>query len=230
MTEPKLTKKPKRLRRICWFSLAVVVLTLVCVIAYGAWRAEKQQAAIAEIERLGGVVTFSPSGPGWLRRMLGDEWTRGSDSVIVAFIGLADIITKSDLKPLGDIPNLARLGFFGQTLNDDALRGLSGLTNLEILLLNNTQITDDGIKHLRGLSNLEGLSLVGTQITDDGLKDLRSLTNLEFLALCDTQITDQSLRHLRGLTNLKKLELANTQVTNVGRQAIEKALPNCRVR
>jgi hypothetical protein len=63
MTEPQITKTSKRLPRICRCSLAVVVLSVVGVYAYGSWRYEKQQAAIAEIERLGGVVTFSPSGP-----------------------------------------------------------------------------------------------------------------------------------------------------------------------
>ena len=46
MTELETIKKPTRLRRICWFSPAVVVLCVVGSYAYGLWRSEKQQDPI----------------------------------------------------------------------------------------------------------------------------------------------------------------------------------------
>ena len=61
MTEPKTTKKPTRLRRICWL-LTIGVVFVVGLYAFHSWRDNKQMAAIAEIERLGGHVDFVPSG------------------------------------------------------------------------------------------------------------------------------------------------------------------------
>ena len=54
MTEPEIIKNPKRLWRICWSSLAVVVLTFIGLWSIAFWRYEKQQAAIDKIERVGG--------------------------------------------------------------------------------------------------------------------------------------------------------------------------------
>jgi len=201
MTEPEIIKKPKRLRRICWYSLAVVVLCVVGLLAYGSWRAEKQQAAIAVIERLGGTVEFEPGGPDWLRRWVGDERMKGFDRVGVVF---RSEVSDRDLKPLSDISKLKALKFW--------------------------QITDKGLRHLRGLTDLESLALNNTQITDKGLRHLRGLTNLEKLGLINTQITDKGLRHLIGMRNLKHVWLDDTHFkSHEGVLALEKALPFCRL-
>ena len=202
MPQPEIIDKPKRWRRIGWYSLAVAVLTLIGLYAFAFWRYEQQQAAIAEIERLGGTVEIEDGGPEWLRGMAGDERMKVFDRVVSVRLLWTEI-------------------------TDDDLRHVSGLTNLQDLGLDNTQITDDGLRHLSGLTKLERLDLAFGQITDDGLKHLSGLTNLERLDLFGTQITDDGLRHLSGLTKLVMLRVAYTQITDEGKKNLQEALPNC---
>lgn len=203
MAQPEIVNKPKRWRRICWYSLAVVGLSLIGLYAFAFWRYDQQQAAIVEIERLGGWVVAEPGGPDWLRGMVGAQRMKVFDRVVVV-----------DLK--------------GTEITDDSLRHLSGMTNLEWLLdLRETQITDDGLHYLSGLTTLDHLVLSDTQITGDGLRHLSGMTGLESLYLDNMQITDDDLKHLSGLTNLGNLWLVNTHVTDEGERILQKALPNC---
>ena len=111
MTEPKPTNKPKRLRRICWCSLAVVVLLASTgLLAFVIRDYSRQQAAIALIKKFGGSVP----------PLYGGEH--------VGFHGSE--ITDDGLKQLrkhwSAIPNLQGL-YLGYTeVTDEGLRHLSG--------------------------------------------------------------------------------------------------------
>ena len=134
MSKPKLIKQPKRLRRICWCSLAVVVLTFIGLWSIAFWRYEKQQAAIAEIERLGGSVYFEPSGPDWLRGVF--------HSSSVSF-GTESQITDVSLRHLKDLINVERLVLFNMQITDEGLNHLSGLKNLEFAWLDTHSTEED---------------------------------------------------------------------------------------
>jgi Leucine-rich repeat (LRR) protein len=102
------------------------------------------------------------------------------------------------------------------SLEDDALKGIKGLTNLEGLDLNYTWITDAALEHMSGLTGLRSLNLMKTKITDVGLKHLSGLTNLQDLALGDNKITDAGLQYLSGLTKLRDLYLSECKITGPG--------------
>ena len=59
---------------------------------------------------------------------------------------------------------------------------------------------------------------------------VKGLTNLQTLHLEGTQITDAGLVHLKGMTNLHGLNLRETKVTDAGVAALQKVLPNCKIR
>ncbi len=148
MAQTETNNKPRRWRRIGWCSLAVFVLTLIGLYAFAFWRYERQQAAIAEIERLDGFVWTEDGGPDWLRELVGDERMTVFDRVMSVELDDTQI-------------------------TDDSLNQLGGLTNLDRLFLDNTQIRDDGLRHLSSLPNLDWLDLSDTQITDEGEKFLQ---------------------------------------------------------
>ena len=70
----------------------LIVMTLFCVgIAWKMNRVRTIQCAVAEVQRLGGVVTYvhelgaappvEPPGPKWLRRIVGDDFFEEVDQI-----------------------------------------------------------------------------------------------------------------------------------------------------
>jgi hypothetical protein len=86
---PDPTAAQERRLAIClprplWIGLAALVLVLVgggLRIGVPIWQ---QQAAIREIERLGGWVGTEDGGPDWLRRVVGRDWMKPFDTVTSA--------------------------------------------------------------------------------------------------------------------------------------------------
>ena len=109
-------------RRYLTFSLrALFVLTTALAVWLGIVvnRAREQREAVKAIEALGGTVTYDwepglydsigddpagPSGPAWLRRLVGDEHFQE-----VTMVGFPVVYGKSVPKPLECIPYLRRL-------------------------------------------------------------------------------------------------------------------------
>ena len=50
------------------------------------------------------------------------------------------------------------------------------------------------------------------------------------LSLNSTAVTDVGLAHLKGLTKLQTLDINSTKVTKAGVAALQKALPNCKIK
>jgi hypothetical protein len=105
---------------------------------------------------------------------------------------------------------------------------LAGLTNVQFLELRAlgleaSQVHD--IMPLSGLTDLQRLSLSGTYVAD--LTPLASLVKLEELNLTDTLVGD--LTPLYGLTRLRKLQVSKTLVTEDQVEALQKALPKCKI-
>jgi len=159
-------------------------MTLVAILcswyAYEMNEAAKRRKAIAEIENLGGIVTyydasltlFAGDPPGWfswLRKLHGDRQL--GNAVVV---GLNDTeLTDAGLVHLRDLPKLRFLSLTGTQITDAGLVYLEGLTNLKALSLDNTQITDAGLVQLKRLTKLEALGLSDTKVTDEGVKKLQ---------------------------------------------------------
>ena len=165
----------------------------------------RQQAAIREIERLGGRVLTTHSEPDWLRRLAGNRTFR--------------VFEKSTVVNLSET-----------AITDAELVHLADLNGLERLNLNETEITDTGLEQLETLTGLKALDLSGTQITGKGLKHLANLTKLEYLYLAGTQVGNGDLPQLYGLSMLRHLDVAGTAVTDEGVEQIDRQLPNVQVK
>jgi len=212
MPEPKSRRIPHPI----WFAVAAVLMVVLCVAMYVWLPYHREQVAIREIERLGGVFHtgwIGPEwvwdGPTWLQEIVDDGWLSWFDRV--SYVDLAETaINNEELKYLK--------------------KHLKGLMHLIGLRLNDTQIGDDGLKHLiSGLTNLRQLNVSNTLVSDKGLKHLNGLTNPHLLLLDNTQISDGGLKHLIGLKTLSSLSLENTQVTDEGVKKLQKVLPNCEI-
>lgn len=207
--------KHRRYQYLLW---SVLPFTLFVIL--GSWfgmkmeRAEKQKAAVEEIENLGGLVWFDyqfdvlgnelpgaePPGPPWLRRLLGDDFFTN--------------VTKLDLTQT-EIP-------------DAGLKPLEGLPDIQSLSLGD-RVTDAGLEHLKVLTQLHTLNLRATKVTDAGLADLGALRQLQWLSLSDTNVTDAGLEYLKGLTRLQSLDLRGTKVTDADAKRLQNALPRCKI-
>jgi hypothetical protein len=206
--QPAATKTKPR-----WFQYRLrtllVVMTLWAIAC--SWyagkvlRVRRQREAAAAIEELGGRMHWTqPSGPAWLRNLLGDACFRTADDVDLASIRA----------PVSDAA-LAQVA--------------EGFPKIEVFDLSWARVTDVGLKHLKALSRLRILRLFGCNITDAALENLRGLSQLEDLDLCGTGVTDAGLENLKTLTKLEGLDLRMTQVTDIGVKGLQQALPNCKI-
>jgi hypothetical protein len=191
----------------------------------------------------------TPSGPAWLRTLLGNEFF---DKVIgVHWLNLGD--AEAGLEHLERLSSLLSLSLNAANVTDAGLAHLEGLNQLQQLDVMNTEVTDAGLEHLKGLRHLDSLNLWGTKVTNDGLERLERLTQLQELDLGYTAVTDAGLEHLKGLSHLEKLDLSNTAVTDtglehlkgltqlrelclnntdvtyVGSKSLQQALPGCKI-
>ena len=127
-----------------------------------------------------------------------------------------------DITPLGRLqPDDIQVISFtvkggGSSINDEALKNLSGLTGLRHLSLGATQIKGQGLKHLSKLQSLEVLSVNRTNLDDDAVKHIAKLKSLKRLALDDTLVTDTGISYLNKLKSLEKLTLYRTGITGEG--------------
>ena len=187
-------------------------------------RARQQREALAGIEKLGGIVTSStkrpvggprlpsqvllplvytdPSGPAWLRCLLGEDFFQ----------------------------TVRAVDFETGEVTDEWLEHLKRVNQLQQVVLRQTAVTDAGLENLSALDQLETLDLGWTEITDAGLVHLQGLTRLQWLDLSGTEITDAGLVHLQGLTRLQWLDLTNTKVTDEGVKKLQQALRSCKIR
>jgi hypothetical protein len=163
---------------------AVLVLAALCgALALNAQRARRQQAAVREIQRLGGRAFYdfqvdrtkvrpeSSSGlPRWLRSALGDDFFFG-----IAYVDLgARHVDDQALAPLADLPSLRWLELSLSQVGDAGMSQVARLSRLERLGLENTRVTDQGLAALRRLRRLECLYLDSTAVTPAGLAALRA--------------------------------------------------------
>ncbi len=177
----------------------------------------RQLAAIAEIEKTGGIVHF------FRGLEVSSVRTPKDPPAAAGSSGMTD----AAMVHVKELTDLRRLFLWGPRFGDAGLVHLGGLTALEDLTLSETRVTDAGLVHLKGLTSLRILSLGDTLVTDAGLQHLAKLANLQELYLDDTYVTDAGLVNLKGLTSLETLWLSDTQVADAGLVHLE-GLPSLR--
>jgi serine/threonine protein kinase/Leucine-rich repeat (LRR) protein len=127
------------------------------------------------------------------------------------------------------LESLQELNVSSTKVADSALQALENLPNLRRLDLKQTGVTGRGLRYLAKLPKLAELSLAGSKVSDLFAAEVGTLTKLERLSLAGCTFSDASLKHLAGLSNLTQLDLTGTQVTADGVDALQKALPKCRL-
>ena len=133
------------------------------------------------------------------------------------------------LRYIGGLESVQILRLARAKVEDDDLKLLSGMTSLRELVLASTQITGDGLKHLTWMAELERLDLQETFVGDSGLNSLKELLALKSLRLRRTIVSDSGAGQLHGLSRLDFVDLAETKVTRQGVDALQRALPNCKI-
>jgi hypothetical protein len=259
---------PRAKRRWYQFRLRALLLLMA---AFALWlgikvhRVRQQEEAIQAVLDLGGTVYYDyqleqdsygrttidreapPSGPAWLRAVVGEEYfrevtdvslrdTKASDAELellaklpgLQSLDLANSPVSSDgLVHLRGLRKLRALSLCNTDVDDSGMKHIGRLTGLQRLSLWNTKVGDDGLEQLSGLTDMRNLVLDGTDVSDEGLKHLQGMADLEeWLGLTDTQVTDAGLHNLKHLSKLEQLNLLKTQVTPAGVKALKKHLPN----
>ncbi len=150
--------------------------------------------------RIGGLVKYDweldsdgtyrssaePSGPVWLRDLLGGDF----------------------------FDEIEEVSFSGVPVTDAAAERIKELTRLRYLWLDNGRITDGAFSDLKGLTELRTLVLDWNLITDAGLQDVQGFSQLSYLSIKGAHITDAGLVYLRGLSQLRQLHLEQTLTTD----------------
>ena len=229
--------KPSRWRlRMTVRVLMILILVLAVGIAQPVSRAKRQEAAIAQITRLGGIVGYDynyweergnyppwPSGdppaPRWLRRggWIGGSARRG------ARIGLPNDDPPAPrwlLKSLGPDffrrANFVSLAEFHQKRRAiPDLAFLEDLPDVRVLHLDSTSFADSELAHARPLKLIRFLAKDGS-LGDEGLAHLADQVELWEIDLSGTRVTDRGLTHLAGMPKLRAVNLGRLQVTDVG--------------
>lgn len=171
-----MTRKAGK-RRWFSFSLKTLLLLAFVVCVASAWlgmrldKARRQRESVAAVEQLGGRVLYEyqedhwdkPSGPEWLRNVLGRHF----------------------------FDRVVRVAFTNRGIPNDRVTNisfLSGLDHLRLLYLDGTAVRD--ISLLAEKKELWFLSIGGTQIED--LSPLANLRKLQTISLDRTNVSDLS--------------------------------------
>ncbi len=214
-------------RRSLRFSLAALLVTISVVgvlLALVVNRVRFQERIIAEVERLGGRITFADDlddRPQWLRHMLGDEYFREVNGVYLDQCEASDDLVEQ----ISYLPHVEHLSVAQTKITNDSLRHASRLKQLKALTVSFNEITNDALSHLAPLDELLYLDLDVTSVTDEGLPALRQLSQLYHLKLYGNPITNEGAARLSQIRSLGELDLGNTKITDEGLLSLAE-LPN----
>jgi len=181
--QPSKSPLPKITRRRFQFRLRTLFIFTLIVAIPCAWlgrkieQKQRERHAVNAIRKLGSLVIYDyendnqpPSGPAWLRKLLGNDFF--SDAIAVeAFVG---------------------------NIGDADLANVKELPHLRILEVEDCAVTDAGLANLKGLAELQSLNLRGTGVTDAGIIQIKQLTRLDVLALDNTKVTEKGVKELQA--------------------------------
>src|SRR4029077_1065447 len=113
----------------------------------------RQQVAIREIERCGGIVgyDFETRIPEWIR----------------------DLFDEDEMVPLESLDRVVSVDLWMRA-TDAMVAYLEELVSLKEINLAESPVTDAGLAHLTKLTRLEELRLNGTEVTDAGVARLQT--------------------------------------------------------
>jgi hypothetical protein len=176
IVEPQPVEPKPKLRWYQYGLRTLLIVVTLCAIpcswlAVKLQKARREREAAAAIGELSVAVHWSaPSGPVWLRQLIGDDLFSHVESLHV-MLGLD--VTDTELENLKGFSQLQTLGLGAAEVTDRGLKNLKGLSRLQNLCLDRTKVTDAGLEDLTGLSQLQRLDLRETNVTDEGVKKLQ---------------------------------------------------------
>lgn len=147
--------------------------------------------------------------------------------------------TGSGLAQLKALPKLERLTFAGSTAGDAAMEAIGQLTQLKEFRTWHTAQSQAGNTHLLKLTNLTGLR-IGQRLPSWGkdspisfdastMTTLAQIKTLESLELTEARLSAKIIPHLKALPKLTKLKIETVDISAADVEAIQAALPNCKV-
>ncbi len=154
--------------------MMIAVLLLGGAMGWKVRRAAIQRRAVAKIMSAGGYVVYDyqikavredddnpqPWAPGWLRRVMGDEWFQEVNEVVLTELGPTETEQSDDLlAAVATLDRLEKLEVDMQAINATSLVPLIGLTRLKELTLVPDRTTDSWLADLEKLGSLETLKL-----------------------------------------------------------------------
>lgn len=144
---------------------------------------DAQKKAIAEIEKLGGIVL---------------QISQDSAAHSVDFHLQGRDLTDASLDLLKQVPQIEQLNLAQTKITDAGLKTVAGLADLRTLHLEYTKVTDAGLASLKALGKLEYLNLVGNEgVTDAGAAKLADLKTLKSVYLWQTKVSKAAAEDLQ---------------------------------
>ena len=138
-------------------------------------------------------------------------------------------ITSEGMKQLADSVSLKRLSLELTCVDSEGLRHLAVLPQLEELDLRLTKVDTAGIRYLRDFPALKRLDIGNNRyISGDALEWVAGIATLEELRP-PYALSDDQMRELHDLKNLRVLDLRDSNVSAEAIEALEAALPECKV-
>jgi len=217
------------LRKRNWALVLGVSLTLVC---FGAecYRALYQRKIVDQLRHRGLIVLYdwqwdsktqSPTQPGILRRVLGDDLL--ATVVLVSSAELCD----EECRIIAQLPYVTDIETpISYSVTDVGLEQLGKLPHLRRLaILVSLKITDKGVSSLAKLERLESLSLSGN-ISERGLFLLSRVKSLLYLEVTSPLINDEGVLHFQQASALKSLELVGGNASTESVAAVRKSNPS----
>ncbi|MCG8584811.1 MAG: hypothetical protein MI757_08890 [Pirellulales bacterium] len=112
----------------------------------------------------------------------------------------------------------------------DAIKFVANLPTIKLLHVTGGSISDADMFYLMPLKNLESLKLKDTKITSAGLAYLQDKHKLKYLNLINTKVDDSGMQFLKHMKNLRFLLVGGTKVTRKAGEALQKQIPNLKIK
>ncbi len=192
--------------------LLVLGPTFATVLCRAADPNTRQAQAIAELQKVGGIVIHDEKIPGKpvVAVDLGRDWIRlrpdGSIMLRPQSVTAAKV-TDAGLEHLKELTTVKAINLTGSDVTDAGLGKFTALTNLQSLGLAHTKVTDAALAQIAGLAELQELDLSNTKVTGVGLAHLNRLHHLRALNMFNTSLSSAGLRRVGSLTSLRSLNL-----------------------